>query len=622
MGAGCSNLNKINNVCDVMDCVKSVEVLDSSTSRSLSEQWILTFKDDVNYEDSPVKNAFMKFFVDKQFSTESKTYTDALKYEIRVYKNIIRPIVDFNICPNFVRYLGSGEMCNETDMTKVLDDEGKDNFSERMFTKTHRGRYGDGLVFPFDYSKQETNIKYNVLITELAKDKTFYDFMTENSDPDVLQDLIFQTLIACYVMSLAGLMHNDLHLNNIFVEEQEERDMYYDLIIDGEKNVVKLPNQKFIVKVFDFDRSYSKNLGVNTFLDGYDEFIPQKDMAQFLSYIISLKQFDPEELINIMSQKPDLMMDEFNSSEQLSIENWDVRSDVNDPATILLNFIKRYQTFSDILEDVDAMGAYHVDPELFKVTNNKLVIHHPLEQKETMEIGVEKDDTIFWKKVFDREHVDINTSLDRHSEITMTMYKKLVDWLGEVCMSKSYHAKIFFLTVDVLDLYIKNTPTEIKLKEFQLIGGCALLVAMFVATGVDNIRDLICIMDNAYTSDQMHLKTNEIIEAIGWELDVPTYYDVLEKMESDKDSYLFNITLFSLKVLIVESPGVDQGYNRANFIKVVLDIVEQKSLNVNYRAETKDSIKSTMKNLDLRKVRYLRAGQKEMLKTVVDSLSK
>ena len=45
-----------------------------------------------------------------------------LNYELNIYKDIIRPIVDLNICPNFVKYLASGEKCSFNDLLNILHD--------------------------------------------------------------------------------------------------------------------------------------------------------------------------------------------------------------------------------------------------------------------------------------------------------------------------------------------------------------------------------------------------------------------------------------------------------------------------------------------------------------------
>jgi len=37
-----------------------------------------------------------------------------------MYKIVIRPLIDYNVCPNFIRYLGSGENCSFDSVMRLL----------------------------------------------------------------------------------------------------------------------------------------------------------------------------------------------------------------------------------------------------------------------------------------------------------------------------------------------------------------------------------------------------------------------------------------------------------------------------------------------------------------------
>jgi len=123
------NLDKVN-VCDISNCIINVSGM-VSNSTSPTDIWFLTFHD-TYYKGDKIDKAFLKLFVDINslppitFST-SHIYSEdiipsisGLNYELIVYRDIIRPLVDNNICPNFIKYLASGQGCSYDDILKFL----------------------------------------------------------------------------------------------------------------------------------------------------------------------------------------------------------------------------------------------------------------------------------------------------------------------------------------------------------------------------------------------------------------------------------------------------------------------------------------------------------------------
>ena len=132
MGSSCSNLSELNNACYISNCTESVRGL-SSNSASPSDTWVLRLKQGVHYESERITSAFMKFWVSPETAAllsnapllaGATTQLNALRgldYELRVYRDVIRPLVDADICPHFIRYLGSGWKCRLSNLASSLD---------------------------------------------------------------------------------------------------------------------------------------------------------------------------------------------------------------------------------------------------------------------------------------------------------------------------------------------------------------------------------------------------------------------------------------------------------------------------------------------------------------------
>ena len=118
MGVGSSSvdLNETNEGCLVANIVKNVKGL-SSNSTSPSDTWILELKDNVYYNKQPATGIFLKYFIDpysfenEDINTEEKNVLVqniyALRYEVSIYRDVIRPLIDYNIPKNSEIILGS-----------------------------------------------------------------------------------------------------------------------------------------------------------------------------------------------------------------------------------------------------------------------------------------------------------------------------------------------------------------------------------------------------------------------------------------------------------------------------------------------------------------------------------
>jgi hypothetical protein len=273
-------------------CVTNVIGLESTTA-SPSDTWLLEFHPDTKYDDKPCHYGFLKWWIEPttvKTSYEVYGQLTALNYEKRVYSEIIKPIITKGICPNFIKYLGSGTQCSLVNMKNILLDK----------TKTPTGELlsGDQLTYnllrnilyiinglpdrpsinSIDKAPTQVNIKMTSQIAQTARcnllvndavqigTKSFRNwFQTRKRLNNETLRVIFQIMCACYAMNLSHMVHNDLHSGNIMVETFVPSNVTY--IIDDKPYTFMNIIHK--ASVFDFDRSYVERLGYNDYIDKY-----------------------------------------------------------------------------------------------------------------------------------------------------------------------------------------------------------------------------------------------------------------------------------------------------------------------------------------------------------------
>jgi hypothetical protein len=298
MSVSCSNLNTMNNLnpCKIADCVEHVKGL-ASNSSSPTDTWILTFRPGVKYEGEDVQTGFMKWWVEPVPYVSPKTNLyfslEGLNYEIKVYRDVIRPLVDNRICPNFVKFLIGGEKCRSVSILNILKNGRSDltgdqpaynvmNALRFMMTaqKTRPAIHRPSttiikpkkldLAVPLD--KRWT---YNYLLTEAIKPRTLglggwirAHFTNDDNyfqyDTSRLWQVLFQSVCSIYAMKCTRMTHNDMHSSNAWVEDLvTPREVMY--AYDGKCYSFTMKEE---LKVFDFDRSYVERLGDNMNLNG------------------------------------------------------------------------------------------------------------------------------------------------------------------------------------------------------------------------------------------------------------------------------------------------------------------------------------------------------------------
>ena len=307
------NLNKNFNLCNLGEYSDNVKGL-SNNSASPIDTWIITFKNNITFEDIPIKRAFLKIFIDTTLSVTKTPSKLALNYELGIYNTIINKLVLYNICPNFLECLATGNKCSFEDLLTILkgkvynyfytgilnDEQCKKNLNRNIYFMVNEERkrpeIQNNQSMPvdkvIDYSKWP--YKYNMILLENMEDNlTLHKWLFMHSmDRDYTEfyNILFQVGVACYAMSLSKMVHNDLHSNNIFIKDLGTP-TYFLYNINDTKKVIRTRYQHLI---YDFDRAYQGTLGNNELLNARsicnkgsqcNIFVENKDIIKILCYV-------------------------------------------------------------------------------------------------------------------------------------------------------------------------------------------------------------------------------------------------------------------------------------------------------------------------------------------------
>lgn len=474
----CSQLNEFGNACEMHNCIEKVVGL-KSNSTSPTDTWILTFKDDTKYEDTVINKGFLKFFIDPSTLPDYYTRLPTLKglvYEIRVYKDVIRPLVDLKICPNFIRYLGSATSCSYDSMIKILENNTylgdtpmlkqkdaleqsfQDNFNHMYRVKGGRNSINTELPPNLQPIEDAKNHKYSLLVNETIKQDTYTlgDFLNMIAKTGKKLErgewcIIFQVIIACYAMSSAKMGHNDLHPGNIYIEPYSKRLNY---ILGSHMNMYST-KCGVIAKLYDFDRSYSNRLGNNPLLEPEsglgkysqtNEFIPNRDMVKILGYVYTAVGYEDKlKILGIVSkiEGVDLLKKVYSSSNFL--RNPDNNNNPLTPQEYEFNFntaeeimsnigshtnskIRNNQDITSVLMDID--NLYICVPQFFG-SDGKIIGHSIAKQfayyhqKRELSRQYKKDLSIYSQK--DAEIVTLKNEADKLNAENSTLNQMVQD---------------------------------------------------------------------------------------------------------------------------------------------------------------------------------------------------
>ena len=363
------------NVCDINQYINKVSGIDSDSS-SPTDIWLVKFNKDVKYKNTKIKNGFLKIFLEYTSLDSDYDYKNTLKglnYELDVYKDVIRPLIDYNICPNFIKYLASGKKCTYENLLNIL----KNNLSNFNIDKIKlllnrnlnciydlcSSRFSidnDRDIIPQDKIRPSNSFRYNMILNEQIPKGSikFANFLRNNNDQKMpfFLPIIFQIFTACYAMSLSKMVHNDLHAGNIFIEQLDKEDVFEYFINDNRYKI----KTKYKAFLYDFDRSYVERFGDNEILTDTlcnsssqcNIYIENKDILKILCYISTiLKKSNTLLLSSITDNKENL-------EELLNSYSWDCFFYEIDPKyedDNKVSFFKKFNTSEKIVENIGKM---------------------------------------------------------------------------------------------------------------------------------------------------------------------------------------------------------------------------------------------------------------------------
>lgn len=318
----CTFLHSYQNACEIGGCIENITGL-ASDSASPTDTWILNFRRGTMYKGKNINSAFLKWWADpsspldrfEMVNNQMMVYTPpqsglisglfraqaqnqpnlypnrelqtsllALNYELNIYREIIKPLIELQICPNFVRYIASSDgTCTLDNMSSFLHSLNNPlnrlGRSLRYMLTNINGRPSINSNVDLNQNQQyistlRNDYKFRLLITEsmensstwhtfvdttlIQTNDTLQDFLVPDQNKTILK-LFFQILVGCLAMNYSNMTHKDLHSGNVFITPRSNNEeLVY--IIDGNAYRTDLP---FLAKIYDFDRAYVQNLGEN-----------------------------------------------------------------------------------------------------------------------------------------------------------------------------------------------------------------------------------------------------------------------------------------------------------------------------------------------------------------------
>ena len=238
--------------CDLLELIYNGKWLSNSEKASASESQIgigrLKFSElwKLNEEDDDIiKKAKEEFYKDDEiviklnFESKIPKKDNSSEIESIIYKNFIFKMLNNNQTPHVMIPLFQYQ-CVQFSEDKIEKNKSLENL---------KNWYNSLSNDKFDKTK------LNVLILEKGKGQKFEEWLKEPHTELSWKTVLFQIVWTLQVFSEYGLIHNDLHSENIFIEKLEEP--IWGIYFLNEKDYFVLPINYF-VKIYDFDRSSVK----------------------------------------------------------------------------------------------------------------------------------------------------------------------------------------------------------------------------------------------------------------------------------------------------------------------------------------------------------------------------
>jgi hypothetical protein len=425
-----------------------------SDSASPSDTWFLKLTDSF-YNGVKIDKAFLKIFMNYQslirITDPDLNITEphikavgGVNYEILIYKNVIKNLVNKKICPNFITYLGSSQSCTYKNLLSILEnaitdlaltqDEKKyvlNSIIYKCLIQTCKKRDKiDRRLLQLSNARFAThnfnNYRFGMIMTESVKSTTikFTEYLKNYSSRgnySELYSILFQIAAGCYSLSLSKTCHNDLHPGNIFIEVLPETAVYLYVINDRSYQI----KTRYKALIYDFDRGYSKKFGANPLLEGYlcqrafqcNSFVENQDIIKLICGVVNIacrryREDLKNELIQMLSDEDhiqDILESSFDNSGcdfkdiSKTFKREDFFSNCNGVSYIMREIYEKIDKFSFDFNKIDEDNIFvcnvgffdnegnikeEIYKNVYKDTVNRI---YPEKSKGKMSFGTSRD---------------------------------------------------------------------------------------------------------------------------------------------------------------------------------------------------------------------------------------
>ncbi|EDO15256.1 hypothetical protein Kpol_461p10 [Vanderwaltozyma polyspora DSM 70294] len=186
--------------------------------------------------------------------------------------------------------------------------------------------------------------------------------------------------------------------------------------------------------------------------------------------------------------------------------------------------------------------------------------------------------------------------MSSQSELKWSYRSTLIDWIVQVHARFQLLPETLYLTVNIIDRFLsKKTVT---LNRFQLVGAAALfLAAKYEEINCPTLKDIVYMLDNAYTKDEIIKAERFMIETLDFEIGWPGPMSFLRRISKADDyeydirtlaKYLLEITIMDSRLVAAPPSWLASG---AYFLsKIILGYSDWTIQHVYYSGYTQEQI--------------------------------
>ena len=257
----------------------------------------------------------------------------------------------------------------------------------------------DKVLLSNDSNEFLKSVKFGTIITEMInntvhseltylENKKLSGEITINQFMNSLKEITIQCLIACYTMYLSGLIHNDLHTDNIRIVKADEKEKFsYLYKINGKKYYFE---SNYCIKVFDYDRSYMKGMD-NDYLDGGLEKFSQANVLVNKKDFVKVCCYFNKHYNNNFTRQERKLIKRYYTYLLLNKENMELTDYVYDDDCYLVdkdlgapsNSEQNFELFSSYEDMIDkALKEYEITDSKYELLlENKNITPYYLDEK-------------------------------------------------------------------------------------------------------------------------------------------------------------------------------------------------------------------------------------------------